>query len=165
MPTSVYSGILVLWRRWNQKSDWLSDWQFHLLSCLGQLKRPYRSGLKKEQNERFQKFYVSADVFFGTKIFLFSTWIYVTGAYYEGFSEIFWNQKHPERLVSFKERAERGWKSGVRSLSWKSGWNPFTLASTRRWIYPKTFFRFRERAIWKFPEVQLNFCFVNFMVC
>ena len=34
---------------------------------------------------------------------------------------------HPERVPSFKERAERGWKSCARSLSWKSGWNPCTM--------------------------------------
>ena len=49
----------------------------------------------------------------------------------------------PERMVSFKERAERGWKSGARSLPWKSGWNPCTLATSRRW----------------------TFYIVNFMVC
>ena len=30
----------------------------------------------------------------------------------------FSDTRYPKRLVSFKERAERGWKSGVRSLSW-----------------------------------------------
>ena len=34
--------------------------------------------------------------------------------------------EHPERVVSFKKEAERGWKSGVTSLSWKSGWKPWT---------------------------------------
>ena len=40
-----------------------------------------------------------------------------------------------------------------------------TMATSRRWTYPNTFFRFQERAILKFPEVQLNFYLVNFMVC
>ena len=79
------------------------------------------------------------------------SWISWPGAWFESFWDILWHHFHPERVVSFKERAERGWKSGARSLSWKSGWNPCTLATSRRWNYPKTFFRFRERAIWKFP--------------
>ena len=40
-----------------------------------------------------------------------------------------------------------------------------TMATSRRWTYPNTFFRFQKRAILKFPEVQLNFYLVNFMVC
>ena len=32
-----------------------------------------------------------------------------------------------------------------------------TMAISRRWTYPNTFFRFQKRAISKFPEVQLNF--------
>ena len=96
---------------------------------------------------------------------LFPSWISCQGAWFEAFWDILWHHFHPERVVSFKERAERGWKSGARSLSWKSGWNPCTLATTRRWNYPKTFFRFQERAVWKCPEVQLNFYIVNFMVC
>ena len=51
-------------------------------------------------------------------------------------------------LISFKEKAAKGWKSGARSLSWKTEWNPCTLATYRRWTYPKTFFRFRERVAW-----------------
>ena len=50
--------------------------------------------------------------------------IYIcTGAWFERFWDILWHHLHPERLVSFKERAERGWKSCARSLSWKSEWN------------------------------------------
>jgi len=82
---------------------------------------------------------------------LLPSWISWPWAWFEAFSQIFSNHFHPERVVSFKERAERGWKSGARSLSWKSGWKPCTLATTRSWIYPKTFFRFRERSNWKFP--------------
>ena len=40
-----------------------------------------------------------------------------------------------------------------------------TMATSRRWTYPNTFFRFQKRAILKFPEVQINFYLVNFMVC
>ena len=61
---------------------------------------------------------------------LFPSWISCQGAWFERFPEISRNHFHPERVVSFKERAERGWKSGARSLSWKSGWNPCTLAAT-----------------------------------
>ena len=93
------------------------------------------------------------------------SWISCPGAWFERFSDILWHHFHPKRVVSFKERTERGWKSGARSLSWKSGWNPCTSVTTRRWIYPKTFFRFQERAIWKFPYVQLNFYIVNFKAC
>ena len=63
---------------------------------------------------------------------------------FSGFSDTIRNQDHPKRVVSFKERAQRGWKSGARWLSWKSGWKPYTLATTRRWNYPNTFFRFRN---------------------
>ena len=50
---------------------------------------------------------------------------------FSGFSDTIRNQEHPKRVVSFKERAEKGWKSGVRSLLKKRGWNPCTLASSR----------------------------------
>ena len=89
--------------------------------------------------------------FAGNVNLLLPSWISWPWAWFEAFWEILWNHFHPERVVSFKERAERGWKSGARSLSWKSGWKPCTLATTRSWIYPKTFFRFRERSNWKFP--------------
>ena len=36
-----------------------------------------------------------------------------------------------------------------------------TIATSRRWTYPNTFFCFQKRAILKFPEVQLNFYLVN----
>ena len=101
--------------------------------------------------------------FAGNVNFLFPSWISCIGVWFEPFSEIFWNHFHPERVVSFKERAERGWKSGARSLSWKSGWNPCTLATSRRWTYPKTFFRFRERVIWKLLDgVQIRFYIKKF---
>ena len=103
--------------------------------------------------------------FAGNVNLLFPSWISWPWAWFEAFSQIFSNHFHPERVVFFQERAERGWKSGARSLSWKSGWKPCTLAATRRWIYPKTFFRFRERSNWKFPKVQFKFYIVNFMVC
>ena len=32
--------------------------------------------------------------------------------------------EHPEKVLSFRKEAERGWKSGPRSLSWKSEWKP-----------------------------------------
>ena len=32
--------------------------------------------------------------------------------------------EHPEKVLSFTKEAERGWKSGARSLSWKSDWKP-----------------------------------------
>ena len=56
------------------------------------------------------------------------SWISWPGAWFERFSDIFRHHFHPQRVVSFRERAERGWKSGARSLSWKIGWNPCTLA-------------------------------------
>ena len=60
------------------------------------------------------------------------------------------------QVTLYRFTTTRGWKSGVRSLSWKSGWNPCTLAPSRCWTYAKTFFRFQEQAIWQFPEVQLS---------
>ena len=107
----------------------------------------------------------SVTSFAGSVNFFCPSWISCIGAWFERFPDISRHHFHHERVVSFKERAERGWKSGARSLSWKSGWNPCSLATSRRWTTPKHFFCFRERAIWKFPEVQLNFYIVNFMVC
>ena len=81
-------------------------------------------------------------------------------ACFECFSDIFKHHLHPERVVFFQEMAERGWKSGARSLSWESGWNPCILAVFGRWTYPKTFFRFRERVIWCLPAgVQLFYIY------
>ena len=49
---------------------------------------------------------------------------------------------YPKRLVSFKERAERGWKSGARSLSWVQwlppGVGPTPISSSsfsRNWLF------------------------------
>ena len=75
----------------------------------------------KSQNERVHKFCSSALVFAGTAILFFPTWKNVSGPYSERFSEIIGNRKHPEntlkRRFPSKKRAERGWKSGARSLS------------------------------------------------
>ena len=106
---------------------------------------------QKSTMKEFTEVAGSVTSFAGSVIFFCPTWISCLEAWFEAFWEILWNHFHPERVVSFKERAERGWKSGARSLSWKSGWKPCTLATTRSWIYPKTFFRFRERSNWKFP--------------
>ena len=65
--------------------------------------------------------------------------------------------KHPEKAVSFKKRAERGWKSGARSLSWKSGWKPSTIREFWHQRIFGSFFRFRDTAIWKLSRVQINF--------
>ena len=46
--------------------------------------------------------------------------------------------EHPEKVLSFMKEAERGWKSGARSLSWKSEWKP----SISRWFWAIT-------AVWK----------------
>ena len=77
--------------------------------------------------------------FAGRVNFFCPSWISCTGAWFEAFWDILWHYFHPERVVSLKERAERGWKSGERSLSWKSGWNPCTFATSRRWTYPNLF--------------------------
>ena len=78
--------------------------------------------------------------FAGRVNFLFPSWISCLGAWFETFWDILWHHFHPDRVVSFKESAERGWKSGGRSLSLKSGWNPCTWAVFGRWTYSKTFF-------------------------
>ena len=39
-----------------------------------------------------------------------------------------------------------------------------SIAHPCLWTYPKTFFRFRERIIWKLAEVQINVHIVNFVV-
>ena len=72
--------------------------------------------------------------FAGRVNFFCPSWISCIGAWFERLSEIFWNHFHPERVVSFKERAERGWKIGASSLSWKSEWNPCTLATNLEWL-------------------------------
>ena len=89
----------------------------------------------------------------------------VPGAYSEPFCEILWNREHPEKVVSFKKEAERGWKSGARSLSWKSGWKPSTIREFWHQRISGSFFRFRDTAIWKLSRVQIKFQIVNFRVC
>ena len=49
------------------------------------------------------------------------------GGMFWPFCEKLWTVEHPERVVSFKKEAERAWKSGVTSLSWKSGWKAWTI--------------------------------------
>ena len=69
--------------------------------------------------------------------------------------------EHPKRVVSFKERDKRGWKSSARSLSWKSGWKPSTIRELWHQRISGSFFRFRDTAIWKFSGVQIKFQIVN----
>ena len=57
--------------------------------------------------------------------------------------------EHPEKGLSFKKEAERGWKSGGRSLSWKSGWKPWTRREFWRQRIYKISFRSRKTAVWK----------------
>ena len=59
--------------------------------------------------------------------FLFSYMESGHGGIFWPFCEKLWTVEHPERVVSFKKEAERGWKSGVTLLSWKSGWKPWTI--------------------------------------
>ena len=90
----------------------------------------FSAGLSENEwkffNERVHKSYSSALVFAGTVNFFFPTWRVVPGGIFWPFCEKLWTVEHPERVVSFKKEAERGWKSGVTSLSWKSGWKPWT---------------------------------------
>ena len=46
--------------------------------------------------------------------FLVPSWISWPGAWFERLPDISGHHFHPERVVSFKEMAERGWKSGAR---------------------------------------------------
>ena len=66
-----------------------------------------------------------------------------------------------EKVPSFMKEAERGWKSGARSLSWKSGWKPSTIREFWHQRISGSFFRFRDTAIWKFSGVQIKFQIVN----
>ena len=118
----------------------------------------------KSQNERVQKFYSSALVFAGTVNFFSPTWRNVPGAYSEPFSDIDRHREHPEKVVSFKKEAERGWKSGARSLSWKGGWKPSTIWDFWHQRISGSFFCFRDSAIWRLSGVQIKFQIVNFRV-
>ena len=95
----------------------------------------------------------------------FPTWRSVPGAYSEPFCEKLWNQEHPEKVVSLKKEAERGWKSGATPLSWKSGWKP----STRREFWAQrgfgSFFRFRDMAVWSWFFCAIKFYIVIFRLC
>ena len=60
--------------------------------------------------------------------------------------------------ISFQDSAENkrvswifGWNLLQRPSQGISGLNTAVVLTTRSWIYPKTFFRFRERSNWKFP--------------
>ena len=67
---------------------------------------------------------------------------------------------HVPQKIGFFQR-----KGRKRMKEWRKVTFMSTMATFRRWTYPNTFFRFQKRAILKFPEVQLNFYLVNFMVC
>ena len=99
--------------------------------------------------------------FAGRVNLLLPSWISWPWAWFERLSDIFRHHFHPERVVSFKKRAERGWKSGARSLSWKSGWKPSTIREFWHQRISGSFFRFRDTAIWKFSGVQIKFQIVN----
>ena len=73
----------------------------------------------------------------------------------------FSDTRYPKRLVSFKERAERGWKSGARSLSWKSGWKPSTIREFWHQRISGSFFRFRDTAIFWGPNEISNSKFLG----
>ena len=103
--------------------------------------------------------------FAGNVNLLFPSWISCQGAWFEAFWEILWNHFHPERVVSFKERAERGWKSGARSLSWKSGWKPSTIREFWHQRISGSFFRFRDIAIWKCIVGQFKSTIVTYCLC
>ena len=79
------------------------------------------------------------------------------GGMFWPFCEKLWTVEHPERVVSFKKEAERGWKSGVTSLSWKSGWKPWTIRKFWHQRILKILFLLRDTAIWKFQGVQIKF--------
>ena len=57
--------------------------------------------------------------------------------------------EHPEKVLSFKKEAERGWKSGARSLSWKSDWKPSISRSFCAIGTYCIFFRLEVTAVWK----------------
>jgi len=97
--------------------------------------------------------------------FFFPWWRNVPGAYSEPLLEIIGNREHPKKVVSFKKEAERGWKSGARSLSWKSGWKPSTIREFWHQRISGSFFRLEVTAVWtksagikKFPLVNAWFC-------
>ena len=94
----------------------------------------------------------------GTVDFLFPSWISRTGAEFEHFSDIFRHQV-PQKIGFFQRKGRK------RTKEWREVTFMSTMATSRRWTYPNTFFRFQKRAILKFPVVQLNFYLVNFMVC
>jgi len=101
--------------------------------------------------------------------FFLPAWKNVPGAYSERFSDIIGHREHPENTLKrrflSKKRAERGWKSGARSLSWKSGWKPSTIREFWHQRIFGSFFCFRDTAIWKLSWVQIKFQIVNFRVC
>ena len=73
--------------------------------------------------------------------------------------------EHPEKVPSFKKEAERGWKSGARSLSWKSDWKPSISRSFCAIGTYCIFFRLEVTAVWKksaginkSPLLNLCFC-------
>ena len=66
---------------------------------------------------------------------------------------------YPKKIGFFQRKGRK------RMKEWREVTFMSTMATSRRWTYPNTFFRFQKRAILKFPEVQLNFYLVNFMVC
>ena len=73
--------------------------------------------------------------------------------------------EHPEKVLSFKKEAERGWKSGARSLSWKSDWKPSISRSFCAIGTYCIFFRLEVTAVWKksaginkSPLLNLCFC-------
>ena len=78
-------------------------------------------------------------------------------AYSEHFSDKFRHEEHPERVASFKKRADRSWKSGESLLSWKSGCNLCIFDVSRLWAYPKSFVSFQERVLLIFFGIQIKF--------
>ena len=101
--------------------------------------------------------------------FFFPAWKNVPGAYSERFSDIIGHREHPENTLKrrflSKKRAERGWKSGARSLSWKSGWKPSTIREFWHQRISGSFFRLEVTAVWtksagikKNPLVNAWFC-------
>ena len=96
---------------------------------------------------------------------LVPSWISWPEAWFERFPDISGHHFHPKRVVSFKERAERGWKSGARSLSWKSGWKPSMIREFWHQRISGSFFRFRDIAIWKCIVGRFKSTIVTYCLC
>ena len=67
------------------------------------------------------------------------------------------NHKDRKSLLKMNLRQTKVLWLSINNQWWKTNYVHFQ--------YPKTFFSFRETAIWSLPGVQLKFYIVNFIVC